>query len=75
MPTTHMPAWLRTISDWNPVSALVAALRHLLGSAQAPGGAGAWTLSHPELASLLWAALLLALFLPLSVRRYASARR
>ncbi|HEY2506731.1 MAG TPA: ABC transporter permease [Streptosporangiaceae bacterium] len=35
-PTTRMPAWLRTISEWNPVSALVAALRHLLGSASAP---------------------------------------
>jgi ABC-2 type transport system permease protein len=75
VPTTNMPAWLRTISDWNPVSALVAALRHLLGSAQARGAAGAWPLAHPVLASLLWAALLLALFVPLSVRRYATARR
>jgi ABC-2 type transport system permease protein len=75
VPTTHMPAWLRTISDWNPVSALVAALRHLLGGSAAPGAAGAWPLAHPVLASLLWAALLLALFVPLSVRRYASASR
>jgi ABC-2 type transport system permease protein len=75
VPTTGMPTWLRAISDWNPVSALVAALRHLLGSSVAPGAAGAWPLAHPVGASLLWAALLLALFVPLSVRRYATTSR
>jgi ABC-2 type transport system permease protein len=75
VPTAHMPAWLRTISDWNPVSALVAACRHLLGNAPAPGGAGAWPLAHPVPATLLWAAVLLAVFVPLSVRRYATANR
>jgi ABC-2 type transport system permease protein len=75
VPTTGMPAWLRVISDWNPVSALVAALRHLLGSSAAPGTAGAWPLAHPVMASLMWAVLLLAVFVPLSVRRYATASR
>jgi ABC-2 type transport system permease protein len=74
VPTAGMPAWLRVISDWNPVSALVAALRHLLGSAVAPGPAGAWPLEHPVPASLLWGVLLLAVFVPLSARRYATAR-
>jgi ABC-2 type transport system permease protein len=75
VPTAHMPAWLRTISDWNPVSALVAACRHLLGSVPAPGGAGAWPLAHPVPATLAWAVVLLAVFVPLSVRRYATASR
>ena len=75
VPTSGMPAWLRAISDWNPVSALVAALRYLLGSSAAPGAAGAWPLAHPVMASLMWAALLLALFVPLSVRRYTTAKR
>ncbi|HEX4063274.1 MAG TPA: ABC transporter permease [Streptosporangiaceae bacterium] len=75
VPTAHMPAWLRTISDWNPVSALVAACRHLLGSVPAPGGAGAWPLAHPVLATLLWVAVLLAVFVPLSVRWFATANR
>jgi ABC-2 type transport system permease protein len=75
VPTTGMPAWLRVISDWNPVSALVAALRHLLGSSAALGTAGAWPLAHPVMASLMWAVLLLAVFVPLSVRRYATASR
>jgi ABC-2 type transport system permease protein len=75
VPTSGMPAWLRVISDWNPVSALVAALRDLLGSSAAPGTAGAWPLAHPVMASLMWAAALLAVFVPLSVRRYATASR
>ncbi len=75
VPTSGMPGWLRVISDWNPVSALVAALRHLLGSSAAPGAAGAWPLAHPVMASLMWAAALLAVFVPLSVRRYATAGR
>ena len=75
VPTAHMPAWLRVIADWNPVSALVAATRQLLGSVAAPGRPGAWPLAHPVPATLAWAALLLAVFVPLSVRRYATARR
>jgi len=32
VPTTGMPAWLRLIADWNPISALVAACRELFGN-------------------------------------------
>ena len=46
------------IADWNPVSALAAAARHLLGSPVAPAN-GAWPLLHPVIASLAWTALLL----------------
>ncbi len=37
VPTSGMPGWLRWIADWNPVSALAAAARHLLGSPVPPG--------------------------------------
>ena len=36
VPTSGMPAWLRAIADWNPVSALAAALRQLFGNPTAP---------------------------------------
>jgi ABC-2 type transport system permease protein len=76
VPTAGMPGWLRTIADWNPLSALVAAGRHLFGN---PGGAvagsGAWPLRHPELATVGWSLLLLAVFVPLATRRYRSAER
>jgi ABC-2 type transport system permease protein len=70
VPTTGMPGWLRLIADWNPVSALAAAVRQLIGNPAAPAN-GSWPLEHPVVASLAWTALLLAVFVPLCTRRYA----
>ena len=70
VPTTGMPAWLRTIADWNPVSALAAAMRELFGNPTVPAN-GAWPLLHPVLACLGWLVLLLAAFVPLCTARYA----
>ena len=72
VPTSGMPTWLRVIADWNPVSALATAARHLLGSPVAPAN-GAWPLLHPVTASLAWTALLLVIFVPLATARYARA--
>lgn len=72
VPTSGMPAWLRAVADWNPVSALAAALRYLFGNPTAPAN-GAWPLLHPVLACAGWLALLLLVFVPLCTRRYARA--
>jgi len=32
VPTQHMPGWLQVIANWNPVSAVTAAARHLFGN-------------------------------------------
>ncbi|MDH6114311.1 ABC-2 type transport system permease protein [Kitasatospora sp. MAP12-15] len=73
VPTGGMPAWLRVIADWNPVSAVVAACRQLFGNPSA--GGSAWPLQHPVAATLLWSALLLAVFVPLAVRKYSTHGR
>jgi ABC-2 type transport system permease protein len=70
VPTTGMPGWLRLVADWNPISALAAAARQLLGSPAAPAN-GSWPLEHPVIASLAWTAVLLVIFVPLCTRRYA----
>ncbi|GAA2822803.1 ABC transporter permease [Nonomuraea rubra] len=70
VPTGGMPAWLRFLADWNPVSALTAASRELFGNPGAPSGDVAWPLAHPVAAVLLWSAALLAIFVPLSLRAY-----
>jgi ABC-2 type transport system permease protein len=70
VPTSGMPAWLRLVADWNPVSALAAGTRQLFGSPAAPAN-GAWPLEHPVVASLAWTALLLIVFVPLCTARYA----
>ncbi|MEX3104820.1 MULTISPECIES: ABC transporter permease [unclassified Streptomyces] len=74
IPTDNLPGWLRTIAEWNPISALTTALRDLFGNAPVPEGA-AWPVAHPVAGSLLWCALLIGVFAPLAVRRYASAQR
>jgi ABC-2 type transport system permease protein len=76
VPTGGMPAWLRTVADWNPLSALVAACRELFGN---PAGSlarpAAWPLQHPVPATVGWSLLLLAVFVPLATRRYQTAGR
>lgn len=75
VPTGGMPGWLRFVSDWNPVSALVAASRRLFGNPGAPTANSALPLQHAVLTTVLWSALLLVVFVPLSVRRYYNASR
>jgi ABC-2 type transport system permease protein len=75
VPTAGMPAWLRTISDWNPVSAAVAACRGLFGNPGVPTGHVALPLRHPVASTLLSSVALLVIFVPLAVRRYRTAGR
>jgi ABC-2 type transport system permease protein len=72
VPTSGMPAWLRAIADWNPVSAIAAAMRDLFGNPAAPAN-GTWPLQHPVLASIGWLVLILVVFVPLCAARYARA--
>jgi len=71
VPLESFPPVLRTFAEWNPVSAVVQAARELFGNI--PAGApvpDVWSLQHPVLYTLLWAAVVLVVFIPLSVRAY-----
>jgi ABC-type polysaccharide/polyol phosphate export permease len=70
VPTAHMTAVVRAIADWNPVSAVVAAGRKLLGNVDPSVSSHAWPMQHPVIAALGWSVLLLAIFAPLAVRMY-----
>lgn len=70
VPTTKMPAVLRTIANWNPVSALTAASRHLFGNPNPAGTIHAWPMQHPVTASLTWSLAIIAVFAPLAVHLY-----
>jgi len=74
VPTDRMPAWLRVVADWNPISAMTAASRQLFGNPGAAIGHAALPLEHPVAATLLWSVLLLAVFVPLSVRQFNALR-
>jgi ABC-2 type transport system permease protein len=69
VPTQGMPTWLRTIADWNPISATVAGCRQLFGNPTVIHPT-AWPLQHPVVASVGWSLLILVVFVPLAVRRY-----
>jgi ABC-2 type transport system permease protein len=73
VPTGGMPGWLRAICEWNPISATVAACRSLFGNSGSPAANAAWPLVHPVIATLMWVALLLVIFVPLSIRRFTRA--
>ncbi|WP_427923429.1 ABC transporter permease [Streptomyces sp. cg40] len=74
IPTDRLPGWLRTLAEWNPISAVTTALRHLFGNSPVPEGA-AWPVAHPIAGSLAWCTALIAVFAPLAVRRYARGER
>jgi len=66
VPTEHMPAVLRTIANWNPVSAVTTACRQLFGNPNPSATIHAWPMQHPITASLLWCVALIAVFAPLA---------
>ena len=70
-----MPDWLQPIADWNPISAVTAACRDLFGNPQALPADAPWPLQHPVLAAVLWSVGLIAVCLPLAVRRYRTSSR
>lgn len=77
VPSDNLPTVLRVFAEWNPVSAITQAARELFGNLPpVPSGAGLvaadqpWSLEHPVAYSLLWIALILLVFVPLSVRQY-----
>jgi ABC-2 type transport system permease protein len=73
VPTGALSPVLGTIAEWNPVSAVVAACRHLFGNTTALPTDPAWPLQHPVPAALGWTALILAVCVPLAIRRYRIA--
>jgi ABC-2 type transport system permease protein len=70
VPTQGMPGWLQPIANWNPMSALAAACRHLFGNPNPAAAVHAWPMQHPELAVILWSIGMLLVFAPLAVRMY-----
>jgi len=71
VPSDTLPGPLRAIAEFNPVSALVLGARQLFGNvpAQAPPET-VWTLQNPILTVLIGVAIMLAIFVPLSIRKF-----
>ena len=71
VPLESLPAALQTFAEWNPVSAVTQASRELFGNI--PPGVptpDAWPLQHAELYTLIWAGIVLLVFIPLANLQY-----
>lgn len=74
VPTDSFPAGLRQFVEWNPVSTLTQACRELFGNVGTDGPPlGSWALQNPVLYTAICSAVIVAIFLPLSVRQYQRA--
>ena len=73
-PTTGMPRVLQYFAEWNPVSTMVAACRELFGLENQFGAtAGSFPSEHPLTTSLFYMVVIMAIFVPLSLRKYRRA--
>jgi ABC-type multidrug transport system permease subunit len=70
VPADGLPDGLRDVANWNPISSLVAATRRLFGNATAVPHDAPWPLEHPVIAAFGWCALILAVVVPLTLRRF-----
>jgi ABC-2 type transport system permease protein len=73
-PTTGMPRALQYFAEWNPVSTMVAGCRSLFGLENEFGAtAGSFPSEYPLITSLIYMVIVMAIFIPLSARKYARA--
>jgi ABC-2 type transport system permease protein len=73
-PTTGMPRPLQYVAEWNPVSTMVAACRQLFGLENEFGAtAGSFPSENPLTMSLIYMAIIMIIFVPMSVKKYKNA--
>jgi ABC-2 type transport system permease protein len=70
VPTQRMAPWLRDVTTWNPISAVAAAARRLLGNPNPSAAIHAWPMQHPVYTTLIWSIGLLIIFAPLATVLY-----
>jgi ABC transporter DrrB family efflux protein len=71
VPAENLPGVLKTFAEWNPISSLTQSVRELFGNIPplVPEPT-VWSLQNPVIYTLIWVALILVIFVPLSVRKY-----
>jgi len=79
VPLRSLSGPLATFATWNPVTTLSESGRILFGNVPANVNlrniSDAWSMQHPILYTVIWALVILAVFVPLANRRYARASR
>ena len=72
VPVETMPAGVRWVAEWNPLTAVVTAVRDLSGS---PSTASGWPAQHAGALAVAWCVGLAALFFALSAQRWSRLSR
>jgi ABC-2 type transport system permease protein len=68
-----LPGPLQTFAEWNPVSAVAQAVREAFGNTGTLPEPDVWSLAHPVAYTFIWVVIILAVFVPLSVRQFRKA--
>jgi ABC-2 type transport system permease protein len=68
-----MPGPLQTFAEWNPVSSAAQAAREAFGNTGTVPTPDAWSLENPVVYTIIWVAIILAIFVPLAIRQYNRA--
>jgi ABC-2 type transport system permease protein len=68
-----LPGPLQTFAEWNPVSSVAQAVREAFGNVGSTPPPDVWSLQNPVAYTLIWVGIILAIFIPLSVRQYRKA--
>ncbi|TFB98798.1 MULTISPECIES: ABC transporter permease [Cryobacterium] len=72
VPSDTLPTPLRIFAEWNPVSSLVQAARQLFGNEGTAPVPDIWTMQHPIQTVLIGITVMLVVFVPLCIRKFAS---
>ena len=71
VPVNTLPGVLKTIAEWNPVSAVAEALRELFGNPRGDFGANPpWPMQHPIAYSWIWIVAIVVICAPIAIRAY-----
>jgi ABC-2 type transport system permease protein len=65
-----LPGPLKNFAEWNPVSAVAQAVREAFGNTGAVPPPHVWSLENPIPYTIIWVGVILAIFIPLSVRQF-----
>jgi ABC-2 type transport system permease protein len=72
VPSETLPTPLRVFAEWNPVSSLVQAARELFGNEGTAPVPDIWTMQNPIATVLIGITVMLVVFVPLCIRKFAS---
>lgn len=72
VPGDRLPAILKPLAAWNPLSAVTSACRNLFGNPN-PFVTNGFPSQHPVALSLIYSVAIIAIFAPLAIRKYTNA--